>query len=151
MPIATRSGVGTTRLYITCTYPESLQSLSGSTVHPSTGTHMLILFHPYVPYAYQCHRARSRRPRSSLRPGAPTSRIPARAARIAGEDRAQDRGLARERSRERSCHARRQHEVSSVRGQAMCEAAVAHLRRRTPSPTESARPCSDCRGTSLSF
>ena len=42
LPIATRSGVGTTRLYISYAYPESLRSLSGSTVHPSTGTSMRI-------------------------------------------------------------------------------------------------------------
>ena len=53
-PIATRSGVGTTRLYISCTYPESLRSLSGSTVYLSTGTGMRIFFQLY---AFQCHCA----------------------------------------------------------------------------------------------
>ena len=148
LAIATRPGVDTTRLYITWAYPESLRSRSGSTVYTRAPVRSCVYFFSCTPFSAI---TQSRRPRSSLCSGAPTSRILACAARILGEHRAQDRWLARERSRERSFHARRQHEVSSVRGQAMCEAAVAHLRRRTPSPTESARPCSDCRGTSLSF
>ena len=150
-PIATRSGVGTTQLYISCTYPESLRSLSGSTVYLSTGTGMRIFFQLY---AFQCQIAPSRRPRSSLRPGAPMSRIPARSSRAIDHESAIDRASwagSREQSQERSFHARRQHEVSSVRGQAMCEAAVTHLRRRTPSPTKDSLPCGGCSRAPHSF
>ena len=52
--ITTRPGVNTVRFYITVGYPESLRSLSGSTVHPSTGTGMHIRIQTD---ACQCHRA----------------------------------------------------------------------------------------------
>ena len=122
LAIATRPGVGTTRLYISWAYPESLRSRSGSTVHPSTGTAM----HIWIQLTRVTAIAHSRRPRYSQRPHTPASRIPACAARRVGQHEAQDSGLAPKWSRERSCHARTQHEVSNVRGQAIGEAREAH-------------------------